>query len=168
MRPSAVSLRKIPGSRVTLPIALAVLLLLGWQISTSYHKVNSIILPSPRAVFESLWQTLPLLAEQGYYTVRTSMIALAISSFIGVSTGIALIVSRPLKDAVFPNLVFFELIPKIALAPLFVIWFGTGIELRVAFATFLSVFPILLATMTGLSSTDASVIRLCRALNASV
>jgi NitT/TauT family transport system permease protein len=118
-------------------------------------------------VSDSLWQNFAFLSEQGYYTVRTSLVALIISSAIGISTGGILFLSRRLKDAAFPNIVFFELIPKIALAPLFVIWFGTGIELRVAFAVFRSVFPILLATMAGLAATDATVLRLCRALDAS-
>jgi NitT/TauT family transport system permease protein len=71
------------------------------------------------------------------------------------------------RTALMPNLVFFELIPKIALAPLFIIWLGTGSESRLAFAFFLSFFPIVIATTAGLISTDAALLRLCRALRAS-
>jgi NitT/TauT family transport system permease protein len=163
-----IGMRSSGSRRIILPLLLAGLLLLAWQFLTAFHKLSPVVLPTPRAVLDNLWQNLPFLSEQGYYTVRTSLLALLISSAIGISTGVILIISHWLKNAMFPNIVFFELIPKIALAPLFVIWFGTGIELRVAFAVFLSVFPILLATMTGLAATDASVLRLCRALNASV
>jgi NitT/TauT family transport system permease protein len=164
----SIGMRSSSSRRIVLPLLLAGLLLLAWQVLTAFHQLNPVILPAPGAVVDSLWQNLPLLTEQGYYTVQTSLVALLISSAIGISTGIILIIWRQLKDALFPNIVLFELIPKIALAPLFVIWFGTGIELRIAFAVFLSVFPVLLATMAGLTATDPSVIRLCRALNASV
>ena len=163
-----IGMRSTSTRRIVLPLLLAGLLLLAWQLLMTFHKLNPIVLPGPGAVFDSLRQNLPFLSVQGYYTVQTSLVALLISSAIGISAGIILIISRRLKDAVFPNIVFFELIPKIALAPLFVIWFGTGVELRIAFAVFLSVFPILLATMAGLTATDPSVLRLCRALNASV
>lgn len=157
------------GSRAfVLPLLFGLVLVLAWEFWTNHLKVSSIVLPPPGAVFDKLWESLPLLSEQGYRTATASLMALLISSLIGVSTGILLTISHHLKSAVFPNVVFFELIPKIALAPLFVIWFGTGIELRLAFAVFLSLFPVLLATMAGLVATDASVLRLCRAANASV
>src|SRR5258707_12691658 len=67
----------------------------------------------------------------------------------------------------YPNLVILQLIPKVALAPLFVVWLGISSESRVAFATFVSFFPVVISAAVGFSSTEASTLRLCRSLTAS-
>jgi NitT/TauT family transport system permease protein len=67
----------------------------------------------------------------------------------------------------YPNLVLFQLIPKIALAPLFVVWLGISSESRVAFAAFVSFFPIVISAALGFASTEATTLRLCRSLTAS-
>ncbi|MFI4934148.1 MAG: ABC transporter permease, partial [Caulobacterales bacterium] len=67
----------------------------------------------------------------------------------------------------YPNLVVFQLIPKIALAPLFVVWLGISSESRVTFATFVSFFPVVISAAVGFAGTDASTLRLCRSLTAS-
>ena len=74
---------------------------------------------------------------------------------------------RRLEQALFPHLVLFQIVPKIALAPLFVIWFGVGSESRLIFALFLSFFPIAAATAGGLARTKPEALRLCAALTAS-
>src|SRR6185312_9296646 len=75
--------------------------------------------------------------------------------------------STILREALYPNLVVFQLIPKIALAPLFIIWLGIGSPSRLAFAIFISFFPIVIATTAGLTNVDRDMVRLCRALTAS-
>ena len=65
-----------------------------------------------------------------------------------------------------PNLVFFQLIPKVALAPLFVIWLGIGIESRLTFTIFITFFPIAISTAVGLASIDPIYVRFCRGLTA--
>jgi NitT/TauT family transport system permease protein len=75
--------------------------------------------------------------------------------------------STTLRDAVYPNLVLLQLIPKIALAPLFVVWLGVGAPARVAFAVFLSFFPVALSTATGLAAADGLALEFCRSLGAS-
>ncbi|HEV3395178.1 MAG TPA: ABC transporter permease subunit, partial [Xanthobacteraceae bacterium] len=72
-----------------------------------------------------------------------------------------------LRDTLYPNLVVFQLIPKVALAPLFVVWLGISSESRVAFAAFVSFFPVVISAAVGFSSTEASALRLCRSLTAS-
>src|ERR1700726_4912430 len=67
----------------------------------------------------------------------------------------------------YPNLVILQLIPKIALAPLFVVWLGISSESRVPFAAFVSFFPIVISAALGFASTEATALRLCRSLTAS-
>ena len=79
----------------------------------------------------------------------------------------AITYSPLLRDMLYPNLVVFQLIPKVALAPLFVVWLGISSESRVAFAPFVSFFPVVVSAAVGFSSTEASALRLCRSLTAS-
>jgi NitT/TauT family transport system permease protein len=75
--------------------------------------------------------------------------------------------SQLARDALYPNLVLFQLIPKIALAPLFVFWMGVGAPSRLVYSIFVSFFPVALATMEGLNRTDPLCLRLCRSIGAS-
>ena len=85
---------------------------------------------------------------------------------LGVMLAVLLTYSPAWRAALYPNLVFFQLIPKVALAPLFIIWLGIGIESRLFFALFISFFPIVISMATGLAEVDASLLRLCRSLTA--
>jgi NitT/TauT family transport system permease protein len=67
----------------------------------------------------------------------------------------------------YPNVVLFQLIPKIALAPLFIVWLGIGFQSRLTFSVFISFFPVVIAALAGLDHVDQSLLRLCRALTAS-
>ena len=75
--------------------------------------------------------------------------------------------SPTLNKAMYPNVILFQLIPKIALAPLFIVWLGIGLPSRVTFSIFISFFPILVATAAGLQSVSRDMLRLCRSVGAS-
>jgi NitT/TauT family transport system permease protein len=154
-------------SRLTMPSIVFAIILASWEILTAQNRISPIVLPPPSDVAKAFFEGLPLLGEQAYYTIRTTLVALVIATLIGVLLGLVFGAAQRLRQALFPNVIFFELIPKIALAPLFIIWIGTGMELRIVFAVFLSFFPVLLATMTGLQAADPLAIRLCQALRAS-
>ena len=85
----------------------------------------------------------------------------------GLALGAGLAYSKYFRAAIYPNLVFFQLIPKIALAPLFIIWLGIGSESRLAFSVFISFFPIIIATLAGFNNVDRNMVRLCQSLTAS-
>jgi NitT/TauT family transport system permease protein len=152
---------------IALPLALGLVLLAAWEWSVRALKISPILLPRPGAVMGVLADNAALLREHAFHTFGEALAAIALSALAGVLLAFALSTSQRVRTALVPNLVFFELIPKIALAPLFIIWLGTGSESRLAFAFFLSFFPIVIAATAGLISTDASLLRLCRALRAS-
>ncbi len=74
--------------------------------------------------------------------------------------------SKRFRQAIYPHIVLFQLVPKIAVAPLFIIWLGVGPESCLAFAIFLAFFPALVGTVTGLTGTDRNSLLLCRSLTA--
>jgi NitT/TauT family transport system permease protein len=152
---------------IVLPLALGLALLGAWEGSVRSLKISPILLPRPGAVLSVLADHAEPLQQHALQTLGEALAAIVLSAIAGVLLAFLLASSQRVRTALMPNLVFFELIPKIALAPLFIIWLGTGSESRLAFAFFLSFFPIAIATTAGLISTDASLLRLCRALRAS-
>jgi len=152
---------------VAMPVLLGAAILFAWQLSVQWLCLSPIVLPSPGNVLTVLVANAALVMEHGFHTVVEAFEALFISVAIGLSLGSLLSVSGRFRDGIFPNLVLLELVPKIALAPLFMIWLGNGELSRIVFSVFLSFFPIVIATLAGLNATDRSAILLCESFRAS-
>lgn len=161
----------LPGLRrlrpVILPVATAAAALALWQSVCGLFHVPAVILPAPTEVAVELWHILPLLLRQAVPTTLDSLSAFAIATALGIALAIAITYSPIIRDVFYPNLVAFQLVPKVALAPLFVVWLGITSESRVAFSTFTCFFPVVISAVVGFSSTDSSALRLCRSLTAS-
>jgi len=152
---------------VILPVATAAAVLVVWQVIVAAARVPAVILPTPLEVAHELWRVLPVLLRHAVPTTLDSLMAFFTASALGVGLAIAITYSPFLCDMLYPNLVLFQLIPKVALAPLFVVWLGISSESRVAFATFVSFFPVVISAAVGFANIDASALRLCRSLTAS-
>jgi len=154
--------------KILLPAGSAGAALLLWEISVRVMEIPPVLLPAPSAIWAKLSQLfLPLILKHSIPTITESLIAFAISTVVGIALAGLLSSSRLLREALYPNVVFFQLIPKIALAPLFIVWLGIGAESRLSFAVFISFFPVVIATLAGLDNVDKSLLRLCKALKAS-
>src|SRR3984957_1636187 len=152
---------------VILPVATAGAMLLVWQVACALFHIPHVILPAPSEIATELWRIFPTLVHEAMPTTLDSLIAFAIATVLGVGFAVALPYSPLVRDMLYPNLVLFQLIPKVALAPLFVVWLGITSESRIAFSVFISFFPVVISAVLGFASTDASTLRLCRSLTAS-
>jgi NitT/TauT family transport system permease protein len=152
---------------IILPIATVTAALLLWQLAAVRLHIPTVLLPTPSEIAREMWQALPLLIDQAVPTALDTLLAFAAAAGLGIGLAIVITYSPPLRDMLYPNLVFFQLVPKVALAPLFVIWLGYGSPARVAFATFISFFPVVISAAVGFAGTDPAVLRLCRSLPAS-
>ena len=159
------SLRRIRP--IVLPIATAAAALLLWQFAAVRLHVPAVILPTPIEISHELWRALPVLIDQAVPTALDTLLAFAAAAVLGIGLAVVLTYSPLWRDTLYPNLVFFQLVPKVALAPLFVIWLGYGSPARVAFAAFISFFPVVIAAAVGFAGTDPAALRLCRSLTAS-
>jgi NitT/TauT family transport system permease protein len=156
------------GARaVVLPLLLALLVLAAWQATVTAMQIPPVILPSPLSIAQFVVSRFGLLIEHAVPTTLESLAAFLLAVILGIGLAILITYSDIAREALYPNLVFFQLIPKIALAPLFIIWLGVGSQSRVSFAVFIAFFPIVIATAAGLTSVDKSMLRLCRSLTAS-
>jgi len=151
---------------ILLPSLFFLLWLGGWQWAVDRFPASRSVLASPSEIAAILAKSFPLLVPHLVSTARDTVMGFALAVVVGVALGGALAQFHRLHQALFPHVVLFQIVPKIALAPLFVIWLGVGTESRLVFALFLSFFPIAAATVTGLSATRPEALRLCAALKA--
>jgi NitT/TauT family transport system permease protein len=152
---------------LALPIGTAFLFLLAWQAISILGRISPVILPPPTMVYGQMVELFPLILKHTIPTTYETVLAFAISIPLGVALAALMVISTAAYRALYPNVVFFQLIPKIALAPLFIVWLGVGSSSRVTFSVFICFFPILVATAAGLQSVDANMLRLCRSLRMS-
>jgi len=152
---------------LALPIGTAVLFLLAWQAIAVFGGISPVILPPPTMIFDQLVNLFPLIMKHTIPTTYETLFAFLISIPLGIALAAFMVYSTTAYRALYPNVIFFQLIPKIALAPLFIVWLGIGAPSRITFSIFICFFPILVATAAGLQSVDANMLRLCRSLRMS-
>jgi ABC-type nitrate/sulfonate/bicarbonate transport system permease component len=149
------------------PLLAAAILLAAWQVLCDSGLVAARLLPAPAKVFATLGRSLDVLLVQAQPTLWGALAGIGLAALLGIALGGALAYSPIVMRAVYPTVVFFQLIPKVALAPLFLLWFGTGIAANIVFSVFIAFFPVLVATITGLQATPPAFEGLCRSLGMS-
>jgi NitT/TauT family transport system permease protein len=151
---------------ILLPLGLALFVLVAWQVYVTVANIPSVILPSPISIAKYIVARYDILLIHAIPTTVESAVGFLLALALGVLLAILITYSEVAREALYPNLVFFQLIPKIALAPLFIIWLGVGSTSRIAFSVFIAFFPVVIATTAGFLSVDKSILRLCRSLTA--
>lgn len=151
--------RSTPALR---PLLVLIAVLLVWQFGGAAAHVPGYILPLPSEIAARFWQTREVQLHHLSITALTTVIGLAAALVTGVLLALAVIYVPTLKTIVMPALAAFNSIPKIAIAPLFIIWFGLGIESKVVLAFLLGLFPIFVNSVTGLGEIEADVLDLSR------
>jgi len=153
------------GLRRLAPPADTLLLLFGlWEWLARSGALNLRLLPAPSTIWATLERSIGILSEQALPTFWGALAGIVLAALLGIALGMAVSFSRTLMQAGYPTVVFFQLIPKVALAPVFLIWFGTGWTANVVFSVFIAFFPVLVATITGLGAAPANYEGLCRSL----
>jgi NitT/TauT family transport system permease protein len=155
------------GRTIGLPLGFAILSLVAWQLLCRLARISPELLPPPSAVWEVLVGNPAILIEQAIPTTIELVLSFGIATAIGVVLAIAITFSEPVREALYPNIVMFQVIPKIALAPLFIVWLGVGGRSIITVGVFIAFFPVVVSTATGLVSAKPDVLQLCRSLTAS-
>jgi NitT/TauT family transport system permease protein len=160
-------LRRLAQSRrVLLPVLFACAVALVWEFGTRAANLSALVIVPPSAVWRVIATSHGILLQQSVPTVEETIIGFALASVIGVTVGTALVLSRRVRQALYPHILTFQLIPKVALAPLFIVWFGVGPTSRLSLAVFLAFFPVVISTATGLVSADRNVVRMAESQTA--
>lgn len=163
-----------PASGTLIALAGVVTLFGAWALAVRFLDIPSYILPSPAAVWRALWSGLAVSPSDplGYYlplwgTLKNAGIGLATGGGLGLLLGSLMAESRTAEKLLMPYAFALQSLPKVAIAPLVVIWFGFGDGSKIAIAALLSFFPILINSFTGLRAVDPEKIDLMRSLSAS-
>jgi NitT/TauT family transport system permease protein len=159
-----VALGRTAGSILSLVVFLCV-----WEGLIRFGEISSYLVPAPTAVIVSLGQDLvsPAYWRAVYITLYEILIGFTCGSILGIGVGIVLALS-PLMDRLFyPYVVGIQTIPKVAVAPLMIVWFGFGIESKVLIVALTSMFPVLVNTIAGLRAIETDRLDLLRGLCAS-
>src|SRR5258707_15239094 len=133
---------------------LIVLFFVGWALFCVMSGMSDLVLPRPSEVFVTLYQKFPLLWPHILQTLATTMIGFVLGVGLGVVLGAVIGVSKTAYDTAYPLLVGFSSIPKVAVGPIFVLWFGSGTVPAVLTALSICFFPIVGNIATGLATTQ--------------
>jgi NitT/TauT family transport system permease protein len=162
--------RRMRGRPELLLTPLSFVLLLGvWELAVHRYAINSILLPPPSKIWRALAEgvTSGLYLKHFLVTVGEAGMGFCIAALAGVVIGTLVTQFWLLERTVYPYLIALQSMPKIAIAPLIVIWFGYGATSKVVIAAMISFFPILVNVVVGLRNCDASKIDLVRSLSGS-
>ncbi len=147
-------------------VALFAFLLASWQIAVSVGGIREYLLPSPLAVWNALWHGDTAWAQHLWVTTLEIVGAFFLAAGVGVALGVAIAWSPLIANALVPFLVFVNTLPKVAIAPLFLIWMGYGIFPNMLMGALIGFFPVVINTAVGLSQVEADMLDLGRVFNA--
>lgn len=148
------------------PALLALGFVVAWELVGALAGVSPVILPRPSLIGRLIGERWELLLKHAVPTTVQSILGFACAVVVGVGLGILVSFSRVFRDAVYPLIIAFQVVPKVALAPVFILWFGLGGTSRLVLAFFIAFFPMVVNTFTGLDSVDPTMIRMARAFHA--
>jgi putative hydroxymethylpyrimidine transport system permease protein len=159
--------------RWLLPALLVAALVGAWQLAASSGVLASalgledFLVPSPAEIATSLQENRSLLAENAWVTLREIALGFGCAVVVGVVFAVAMHLSETLRLAAYPLVIASQTIPIIVVSPILVIWLGFGIGPKLAIVALVCFFPITVATLDGLRSTDPEAIKMMRTLDAS-
>lgn len=151
-------------SSILAGLASSLVLLVLWEVLARASGIRPIVLPLPSQVLLELGAEWRWYLGHAGYTTMTTLAGFALSVVGGVLIGTAVASSRRCERFVYPLVVALNSVPKVAVAPLFVIWMGTGAEPKIAIAFLIAVFAIIVDTLHGLRSVPQDVLDVARVL----
>lgn len=148
-------------------LAVLIVLVAVWEGSVRWFAIKAIVLPAPSAIYVELAANLPWYLGHAWYTLFTTLAGFAAAVIVGIALAVIIVESRLLEGTVYALIVGLNSVPKVAVAPLFVVWLGTGYEPKVAISFLIAVFAMVIDTVLGLRSVPTDVIDLARSLRGS-
>lgn len=153
-------------SRPVLPVVAMVVAVAVWWLATIVFHISTFLLPSPADIVRSFAETPGYLLTETGTTLEETLTGYAIAAAGGLLIAVLLTASRSMQRAVLPLLVGINAVPKIAVAPLLVVWMGFGQVPKIVMVVLIAFFPIVVSSMAGLTSTPADLGELARSLSA--
>jgi NitT/TauT family transport system permease protein len=147
-------------------LGLAVAVGLWWLIVVVFD-IDQIFLPAPQDVFQAFRDQPSFLLEEAWSTLWMTLIGFVIAGTAGLLVAMLLTLSWVIERATLPMIIAFNAVPKVAFVPLLIVWLSFGAKPKIAMVALIAFFPVVVATMAGLTSTPADLGELAQSLSAS-
>lgn len=149
------------------PLAFTIALFVVWEIACRLFSIPLTILPAPSVIFGALWEFRAPIVDNSWVTLWTTLVGFALATIFGLLLGIAVGWHKAIYSAIYPVLIGFNSVPKVAVVPVLILWFGLGEIPAIITAFLISFFPIVVNVATGLATTEPELEDVLRALGAS-
>lgn len=148
----------------TLPV---VAILVIWEIAIHVFDIQRFLLPRPTDVLVTLWDRRVDLLAESWVTFQESLWGFLLAVALAIPVAILITFSKVASTTIYPVLVISQVIPKVAIAPLLVVWMGFGVGPKILLAFLIAFFPIVVNTATGLNNLEPKMVHLARSMGAS-
>ena len=158
-------LRRIAWSLLP-PLTFAAMVALWWGAVVAF-RIPAYLLPGPGAVFSRIVADAPMLWTNAQVTLIEILLGFALTIVTSIPLGLVIALSAVARQVVYPPIMLMQLVPKIAVAPLFLVWLGFGLESKVLLTILMTFFPLLLASISGFMILDDRLLYLTKSMGAS-
>jgi len=162
LEPASSPLKAIVGSTLTF-----IAMVIAWEVVVRRLNIPGWLLPSPSAIADAMWDWRSELVGHFLVTLYETLVGFAVAIAVSVPLAVAVVYSPVLQNTIYPILLAFQSMPKVAIAPLLALWIGFGALPKIIVVFLVCFFPIVVATATGLTAVPGSLMDLIRSLSAS-
>lgn len=148
------------------PLALTAGVLAAWELAIRLFKVSSFVLPAPSAIFVALVENWGPLAKAARATAVEVLFGFLLAALAGIAVALVIVRFERFGRALYPLIVLFQTVPKVALAPLLILWFGYDLAPKVVLIVIIAFFPVAIDMLAGLQSVEPSFVSLMRSVGA--
>lgn len=149
------------------PAILLVALGVLWWATTEFGLVASYLVPSPGATWETMISNAGYLWDNTLVTMYETLIGFGLAVAFGLLSAVIMVYSSTIEKTFYPILLFAQVVPKIAVAPLFIVWLGFGMPSKILVAILIAFFPVVISSVAGLRSVDPEMLQLAATMDAS-
>jgi NitT/TauT family transport system permease protein len=149
------------------PLLGVAAIIVAWQAYTHFFAINRIVLPSPLDILKASTANWYALLRESWPTFLESVLGFLLAVVIGIPFAVCVASSRILNLTLYPILIATQSIPKVAIAPIILVWFGLGMQSKLVIAFLVAFFPIVVDTAAGIRATPPGLLELARSLRAS-
>src|SRR5438477_3720508 len=167
VRPRKPYMLRRKALRHILPWMVIIGIFVIWEVVVRAFEIEQFVLPAPSAIFASGWEWREPILVNAWQTFMTTVIGFLLAVLVGLLAGIAVGSSSLMYDSLYPALIGFNSIPKVAVVPILVIWFGVGTIPAIITAFLIAFFPILVNVAVGIATMEPELQDLLRALGPS-
>ncbi len=150
-----------------LPLATTVGGLVLWEGASDLFSIPEYLLPAPSRIAAAVFADPSLFATNAIYTLQATIGGFALALLVGIVLAVLIVQFRFIEQTLFTLLVALNSVPKVAIAPLFIVWMGTGLNPKIGIAAMIALFAVVIDLVHGLKSVDPDMIELARSAGAS-